>query len=293
MARPAIAAARLLAGTKEPVRAATTANVDLVGGGLLTIDGVALSAGDRVLVKNQSDATENGVYDASAGEWIRASDSRSTRTLNKGMWAFVQSGSVNEGKYFAFETLDPNLGTDAIVVAEVDPGGGGPWQPLDSDLTEISILNTSVFGRSLLTLVDASSLAALLTYATAADVRSSATGGKIVTSDLVEGASALVAMTDAGTIAFDWDAGINRSVTLGGNRTLGNPTNGQPGTWRTVVVTQDGAGGRTLAYGDQYKFEGGEEPALSAAANAVDVLSILCVSATNFFVFSALDMQAV
>lgn len=56
-----------------PVVAATTGNLAALSG-LLTIDGVALAAGDRVLVKNQTTATQNGIYDAAAGAWTRSAD---------------------------------------------------------------------------------------------------------------------------------------------------------------------------------------------------------------------------
>jgi hypothetical protein len=126
--------------------------------------------------------------------------------------------------------------------------------------------------------------------ATIADVRSAASSDKHISPDLLETASAFVALTDGANISFDWDVGINRSVTLGGNRTLDNPTNGQPGTWRTVIVTQDGTGDRTLAFGTNYEFPGGAAPTLTTAAAAVDVLSILCVTASLFYVFTAQDM---
>lgn len=129
-------------------------------------------------------------------------------------------------------------------------------------------------------------------YATAAEVYSAAAGDKVFTTELIETASAFVALTDAGTIAFDWDAGINRSLTIGGNRTLGNPTNGQPGTWRTIVITQDGTGTRTLSFGNQYRAsEGLASIVLSTGAGEVDVLQVLCVTSTLFYVFLANDMS--
>lgn len=57
---------------KAAVLVATTADTALSG--LLTIDGVTLQAGDRVLVKDNTDATENGIYVAAAGAWTRATD---------------------------------------------------------------------------------------------------------------------------------------------------------------------------------------------------------------------------
>src|SRR4051812_2823136 len=100
MARPNTAAVRLLAGEREPVLVATTANITLSG--LQTIDGVAVTAGKRVLVKDQTDATENGIYEASAGTWYRAADARSSRAINKGVTVHIQSGTANEGKIYAF-----------------------------------------------------------------------------------------------------------------------------------------------------------------------------------------------
>ena len=62
---------------KDAVMVATTAgdgDIDLTTGGLLTIDGYTVNDGDRVLVKNQTDATENGIYIASASTWVRSAD---------------------------------------------------------------------------------------------------------------------------------------------------------------------------------------------------------------------------
>jgi hypothetical protein len=84
---------------------------------------------------------------------------------------------------------------------------------------------------------------------------------------------AIVSLTDAATIATDASQGNVFTVTLGGNRTLGAPTNlGSGGTY-LWIVTQDGTGSRTLAYNSAFKFPGGTAPVLSTTANAVDVLS--------------------
>ncbi|RVD55727.1 hypothetical protein EN746_05585 [Mesorhizobium sp. M8A.F.Ca.ET.023.02.2.1] len=115
MARPATAAVRLLTGEREPVRLASTANISLYG--LQSIDGVATAVGDRVLVKNQADASENGIYTASEGQWFRAADARTARTMQKGTTVHVQQGAVSADFVYAFETLNPVIGTDAITLA--------------------------------------------------------------------------------------------------------------------------------------------------------------------------------
>lgn len=99
------------------------------------------------------------------------------------------------------------------------------------------------------------------------------------------------ALTDAATIALDLSLANNYSVTLGGNRVLGNPTNevaGQPGQ---IVVTQDATGARTLSYGTNYKFAGGTPPVLTTTAGAVDILSYYVESATRITVTSVLNSK--
>lgn len=77
---------------KDSVRAATTGSITLSG--TQTIDGVSLSAGDRVLVKNQSSASENGIYVVAAGAWTRASDMNDSDEFS-GSFTFVEQGTVN------------------------------------------------------------------------------------------------------------------------------------------------------------------------------------------------------
>ncbi|WP_143748413.1 right-handed parallel beta-helix repeat-containing protein [Mesorhizobium carmichaelinearum] len=115
MARPATAAVRLLTGEREPVRLATTANITLSG--LQTIDGVLTEVGDRVLVKNQTNATQNGIYTASTGAWFRAADARTSRTMQKGTTVHTQAGSTNAAKVFSFQTDEPVIGTDNITLS--------------------------------------------------------------------------------------------------------------------------------------------------------------------------------
>lgn len=84
----------LLAGLKPKasVKAATTANITLSG--TQTVDGVALVAGDRVLVKNQTTASQNGIYIVAAGAWTRATDSDTWLELVAAL-VVVEQGTVN------------------------------------------------------------------------------------------------------------------------------------------------------------------------------------------------------
>jgi hypothetical protein len=86
--------------------------------------------------------------------------------------------------------------------------------------------------------------------------------------------------------------GNNFAITLGGSRTLGDPTNVTAGQSGVIVVTQDGTGSRTLAYaGTKYKFAGGTAPTLTTTAAAVDVLAYYCESATRITVTSLLNVS--
>jgi hypothetical protein len=91
----------------------------------------------------------------------------------------------------------------------------------------------------------------------------------------------ITALTDGTTITPDFSAANFYSLTIGGNRTLANPTNLTAGQSGVIVITQDGTGGRTLAFGNYWKFPGGTAPTLTTTANAVDVLALYVESATR------------
>ena len=80
---------------KEPCRVATTANITLSG--LQTIDGVSAGAGDRVLVRAQTSAVNNGIYDAASGSWTRSTDFDGAGEVIGGTLVSVTSGDSYAG----------------------------------------------------------------------------------------------------------------------------------------------------------------------------------------------------
>jgi hypothetical protein len=82
---------------------------------------------------------------------------------------------------------------------------------------------------------------------------------------------AITALTDGATITPDFSLSNNWSLSIGGNRTLANPTNLTAGQSGCIYITQT-TGSHTLAYGSNWDFAGGTAPTLSTAASAVDVL---------------------
>jgi len=89
------------------------------------------------------------------------------------------------------------------------------------------------------------------------------------------------ALTDGATITPNFATANNFSVTLGGNRTLANPTNLTAGQSGAIAITQDGTGSRTLAFGSYWKFAGGTAPTLTTTASKVDVLVYYVESSTR------------
>ena len=80
------------------------------------------------------------------------------------------------------------------------------------------------------------------------------------------------ALTDGATITPDFAVANNFSVTLGGNRTLANPSNLTAGQSGAIFIAQDGTGSRTLAFGTYWDFPSGTAPTLTTTAGAVDLL---------------------
>ena len=100
---------------KVPVKAATTANVTLSGE--QTIDGVALVTDDRVLVKDQSTASENGIYRVDTSTWQRDSDWNGTYDVKQGTMVYVTNGTTNKGLW-AVTTADTiTIGTTSVAIA--------------------------------------------------------------------------------------------------------------------------------------------------------------------------------
>jgi microcystin-dependent protein/uncharacterized cupin superfamily protein len=100
---------------KAPCRAATTANITLAGE--QTIDGVALVEGDRALVKNQTDGTQNGIYEVSTGNWTRTRDFDGAFDIVKGTVVRITNGSSNIG-YWEVTTANPiSVGSTALAFA--------------------------------------------------------------------------------------------------------------------------------------------------------------------------------
>lgn len=107
---------------KQSVKAATTENLAALSGEL-TIDGVSLVAGDRVLVKSQTDKKENGVYVVSASTWARSTDMDSWDEIPSA-YLFVEQGTINAEQGFVCSSdAGGTLGTTAIDFIQFNGAG--------------------------------------------------------------------------------------------------------------------------------------------------------------------------
>jgi hypothetical protein len=91
--------------TKEPVRAASISNITIAAPGS-TIDGVSMVAGDRVLLKNQATASQNGIYvwSTAVSPMTRAADADSASEWFHGFKVFVREGTTNAGTHWTYTT---------------------------------------------------------------------------------------------------------------------------------------------------------------------------------------------
>lgn len=105
--------------THTACQRATTAAINLATNGLTAIDGTALTAGNRILVKNQASSIENGIYVAAVGAWARATDADAVGELKQGSYVFVESGTVNQKTGWTQQTAGTiTPGSTAIVWAQ-------------------------------------------------------------------------------------------------------------------------------------------------------------------------------
>ena len=123
---------------KESVRFASTSDITLPRPApnlLDAIDGTALSDGDRILLKNQSTSSENGIYvvNVLGVIWDRADDAIPGDTLTCGATTYVESGSQNAGSKWLLSTTGVILGGPQTWVEQISSAAGSDTQILFND----------------------------------------------------------------------------------------------------------------------------------------------------------------
>jgi hypothetical protein len=201
-----------------------------------------------------------------------ADDDYGDITISGGVWT-IDAGAVSYSKIQNVSATDRVLGRQTA-------GAGS-----------IEEITCTAAGRALIDDADAAAQRTTLGLA------AGATAGLATTSEIWAGtastlltplnvlnALAGVGLTDQATISVDLALGVFFTVTLAGNRTLGNPTNPKVGRTIYLRVAQDATGNRTLSYGANYDFGQDTAPTLSTGASAQDLLAFF-VSTTTKIVF--------
>ena len=160
---------------KAPCRVATTSAIALAG--LQTIDGIALAADDRVLVKDQTDAKENGIYVAATTPWSRAKDFNGARDVVQGTILAITSGTTHGGEFFkvtagtivfgATDITFESIGGTLVTPVAILEGGTGATSA-DNALTN---LGGTAVGKTLFTAADAAAVRTALGLVIGTDVQ--------------------------------------------------------------------------------------------------------------------------
>jgi len=226
-------AARQGLDVKQSVRVATTAAInlssDLNNGD--TIDGVTLVTGDRVLVKNQSTALENGIYVATAsGAASRSSDANGTADtgeLKSGTFTFVEEGTVNSDKGFVVST-NGTITVDTTGIAWTQFSGAGSFTSGDGLSQDGNTIHVNVTANRTSIVADAIDIAS--TYVGQSSITTLGT----ITTGVWNGTD--VAVADGGTGASD-------ATTARTN--LGIKTTGGAASTTTATLARVAAQGNT------------------------------------------------
>lgn len=270
----------------------------------------ALDPAPGVLVQTGADAFAKRPIGAAAADDLLDRQTGDARYATPAAISAAISALV-DGAPTALDTLKEiadALAADDDAIAALTLALDGK-QASSATLTALAALTTTAYGRALLEKADAAAVKTALAIAIAdvsglatalaakadlvggkvpsaqlpdpptvpvkasgAELRTATNDDKFLTPKSVADAAALVALTDAATVAVDLAAGTNFVVTLAGNRTLGAPSNAKPGMSGTILIKQDATGSRTLAYNTAWK-PFGSTPSLTTTANAVDLLT--------------------
>ena len=263
-------------GVKAPVLVATTANITLSA--LQTVDGVSLAAGDRVLVKDQSTASENGIYVVATSSWARSADFNGSNDGIQGTQINVASGTAGAGRTYRISTANPfTIGTDSIAFTLIT---------FDTEVyADAAAASASAAAASAVTAASTASLAGAATSTTSVTSLAIGTGTKnFTTADtgLNLQAGDFVICSSSANVANYMHGQI---LSYSGTALSVNVTNiGGSGTKNDWLISESGTRGAAGA-------DGAGSGDLVAANNLSDVASAN-TSRTNLGLAIGTDVQA-
>ena len=205
-----LAGARSSLAYKAPCKVATTANITLSAP--QTIDGVAVVAEDRVLVKNQTNGAENGIYEVKAGAWTRAADWNASRDVTQGTKVSVVQGSTSMGVYELTTTGTIVVGTTSISFTISDLALGNYPYPAGSR-TVLKALDTSIYSVAYLTESLREGLFVFRSGDYSTEVANDSEEGIYLVADDTASTAGVWERAYSGPIFFEWFGGVNDNTT--------------------------------------------------------------------------------
>ena len=101
----------------------------------------------------------------------------------------------------------------------------------------------------------------------------------------------ITTLTDGATVTPDFAASNNYTLTLGGNRTIANPTNLTAGQSGSIFLVQDGTGSRTVSWGSYWDWAAGTAPTLTTTASAVDRIDYVVRTTGSIHAVATLNLS--
>jgi hypothetical protein len=224
---------------KGPVKAATTASIDLIGGAPIEIDGYTLSLDDRVLVRAQATTSQNGIYvvsflgSGSNGTWARSADTNTAEEMAAAIVSVI-NGDTLSGRYFYndFKATD-TLGTDPVnwyqLIADSKP------QDITNKLIDATDIGTRIPGKGVFTEIEST--------------------GSFVANKLRLTSTETSTTTDSGALVVAGGVGIGDNMNIGGPVRIYDLTSATS-TFSGALIVQGGAGFNGDIYAQRYFAEG-------------------------------------
>lgn len=261
---------------KDSVRVATTAAGTLASSfeNGDTVDGVTLATGDRILIKDQSSGSENGIYTVNAsGAPTRATDADSNTEVSGGMFVFVEEGTTNaDSGWVLTNNGSITLGTTALTFAQFSGAGqitAGSALTKTGNTLDVAVDNSSIEVNSDALRVKAAGITNAM-LAGSIDLTSKVTGvlpeanGGTGESTYTDGQLLIGNSSDNGLTKATITAGSGISVT-NGNGSITIAATGSSGYQRATTVsgTQDGSNkiftiGNAVSSGSEQVFLNGQ-----------------------------------
>jgi hypothetical protein len=276
------------AAIKVPARVASTGNLTLYS--TQTIDGVAVSTGDRVLVKDQTTGTENGVYIVNASTWSRASDYDGNRDAVRGTIVLVNAGTVSALSIWRQNSTGTNsdgsikIGTDASSFVQINSplsGASAYGQTLtaSTDAAAARVIlgaaGTTAAGDAIFRATSTAAVKTILGMGTASTVDTGSSGHVLPFLDTVNRWTAAqyfvpVALTSSnGAITPDLSTSLVFTHTLTAASTLQMPSNPVAGMNFVINLLQGSSTNYALTYSSHYRFGGGSTGSTAIAIGTV------------------------